>query len=145
MLDKKKYKYWNIISPISITLTDAYKYLEEHPEDDIAVKHEDSSEIYTLEDLRDKNTKISVCQTMSEKWQIIQPDYAREGKLTETRERIKRIAHYNKPSKDKVDHWGIEDIWKYVNVNFVQGNDEAMYGIINFMFNCGYIKTETLK
>ena len=68
MLDKKKYKYWNIISPISITLTDAYKYLEEHPEDDIAVKHEDSSEIYTLEDLRDKNTKISVCQTMSEKW-----------------------------------------------------------------------------
>ena len=32
MFDKKKYKYWNIISPISITLTDAYKYLEEHPE-----------------------------------------------------------------------------------------------------------------
>jgi hypothetical protein len=55
------------------------------------------------------------------------------------------IAHYNKPSKDKVDHWGIEDIWEYVNVNFVRGNDEAMYGIINFMFNCGYIKTETPK
>jgi hypothetical protein len=145
MLDKKKYKYWVIISPISITLTDAYKYLEEHPEDDIAVKHEDSSEIYTLEDLRDKNTKISVCQTMSEKWQIIQPDYAREGKLTETRERIKRIAHYYKLSKNKIDNMSIDEIWDYVNQQFVKKNDEAIYGIINFMFNCGYIKTESLK
>lgn len=145
MLDKKKYKYWDIISPISITLTDAYKYLEEHPDDDIAVKHEDSSEIYTLEDLRDKNTKISVCQTMSEKWQIIQPDYAREGKLTETRERIKRIAHNYKMSKNKIDNMSIDEIWDYVNQQFVWGNEEAMYSIINFMFNCGYIKTETPK
>lgn len=145
MLDKKKYKYWNIISPISITLTDAYKYLEKHPDDDIAVKHEDSSEIYTLEDLRDKNTKISVCQTMSEKWQIIQPDYAREGKLTETRERIKRIAHNYKMSKNKIDNMSIDEIWDYVNQQFVWGNEEAMYSIINFMFNCGYIKTESPK
>lgn len=145
MLDKKKYKYWNVISPISITLTDAYKYLEEHPEDDIAVKHEDSSEIYTLGDLRDKNTKISVCQAMSEKWQVIQPDYVWEGKLTETRERIKHIAHNYKLSKNRIDNMPIDEIWDYVNQQFVEKNDEAIYGIINFMFNCGYIKSETPK
>jgi hypothetical protein len=145
-MDKKKYKYWEVLSPMRMSLDEAYRYLDEHPDNDTAARYEGSCEIYTIEDLRDKNTKIPVYMAIAtDKWEIIQPDYAREGKLTETRELIKRIAHNYKLSANKINHMPMDEIWDYVNQQFVKRNDEVIYSIINYMFNCGFIKTETLK
>ena len=143
-MNTKKVKYWKVVLPAT-DIVSAFKYLDEHNDDDVVMRYEGKREVYTLGDLYSDSTKIPVCMTVNDKWEIVTPDTVQEDKLTEIRELVKKVAYHYKLSNDKIDHLDLDGLWDYIDCHFIKDNDVVKYDVIKYMFRKGIVRTTDSK